>query len=122
MPRFCATAATPAVRQLARPTRTYSIGVMPQILRREDLRVVRLERGLGLVLLLLAEAEETLNVRLAVRAVLPLAGRPPRELRGLGRALQRLARVQQRLDVDSVVDFGRQPLMNSSSHGQEWPG
>src|SRR5215203_1502642 len=28
-PRFCATAATPAVRQLASPTRTYSIGVMP---------------------------------------------------------------------------------------------
>ncbi len=29
MPRFCATAATPAVRQLASPTSTYSIGVMP---------------------------------------------------------------------------------------------
>ena len=29
MPRFCATDATPADRQLARPTRRYSIGVMP---------------------------------------------------------------------------------------------
>src|SRR5262245_15584630 len=29
MPRFCATDATPAVRQLARPTSRYSIGVMP---------------------------------------------------------------------------------------------
>src|SRR5215813_2010836 len=29
MPRFCATDATPAVRQLASPTRRYSIGVMP---------------------------------------------------------------------------------------------
>ena len=29
MPRFCATAATPAVRQLARPTSTYSTGVAP---------------------------------------------------------------------------------------------
>src|ERR1700678_2043646 len=29
MPRFCATEATPADRQLARPTRRYSIGVMP---------------------------------------------------------------------------------------------
>ncbi len=29
MPRFSATDATPAVRQLARPTRRYSIGVMP---------------------------------------------------------------------------------------------
>src|SRR3954468_7962196 len=29
MPRFCATAATPAVRQLARPTSTYSTGVGP---------------------------------------------------------------------------------------------
>ena len=66
--------------------------------------MIRLERGLGLVLLLLPEPEETLDVRLAVRAVLPLAGRPPRELRRLRRALQRLPRVQQRLDVDSVVD------------------
>ena len=103
MPRFCATAATPAVRQLARPTRTYSIGVIAAILGGEDLRVVGLERRLGLVRLLLAEAEEALDVRLAVGAVLPLAGRPPRELRRLGRALQRLARVEQRLDVDSVV-------------------
>ena len=29
MPRFSATEATPAVRQLARPTMRYSIGVMP---------------------------------------------------------------------------------------------
>src|SRR5581483_4373580 len=29
MPRFCATDATPALRQLARPTSRYSIGVMP---------------------------------------------------------------------------------------------
>ena len=29
MPRFCATDATPALRQLERPTRRYSIGVMP---------------------------------------------------------------------------------------------
>ncbi len=29
MPRFWATAATPAVRQLASPTSTYSIGVIP---------------------------------------------------------------------------------------------
>src|SRR6266851_4227024 len=30
MPRFCATAATPAVKQLARPTSTYSTGVAPR--------------------------------------------------------------------------------------------
>ncbi len=29
MPRFCATAATPAVRQLASPTSRYSTGVTP---------------------------------------------------------------------------------------------
>src|ERR1700730_10871565 len=52
----------------------------PVILRGEDLRVIRLERALGLVLLLLPESEETFDVRLTVRAVLPLAGRPPREL------------------------------------------
>ena len=66
--------------------------------------MIGLERRLGLVLLLLPEAEEALDVRLAVRAVLPLAGRPPRELRRLRRALQRLPRVEQRLDVDSIVD------------------
>src|SRR6185295_10586480 len=74
------------------------------ILRREHLRVIRLERSLGLVLLLLAEPEEPVDVRLAVRATLPLAARPPRELRRIRGALERLARVQQRLHVDSVVD------------------
>ena len=82
------------------------------ILRREDLRMIGLERGLGLVLLLLAEPEEALDVRLAVRAVLPLAGRPPRELRRLRRALQRFARVQQCLDVDSVVDASSSPCVS----------
>src|SRR5262249_11111220 len=66
--------------------------------------VIRLERGLCLVLLFLAEAEEPLNARLAVRAVLPFAGRSPRERRRPRRVFQRHARVEQRLHVDPVVD------------------
>ena len=62
MPRFCATEATPAVRQLARPTSRYSIGVMPLSVGREHRRVVGVEGRLGLVVLLLAEAEEVLDL------------------------------------------------------------
>ena len=58
-------------------------------------------------LLFLTESEEALDLRLAVRAVLPLAGRPPREFRRLWRALQSFARIEQRLDVHSVVDTRR---------------
>jgi hypothetical protein len=58
------------------------------ILRGEDLRMIRAERRLGLVLLFLPEPEEALDFRLAVRAVLPLAGRPPREFRRLRRAFR----------------------------------
>ena len=112
MPRFCATAATPAVRQLGEADEDVLDRRDAVVLRREDLRVIRLERRLGLVLLLLAEAEEPVHVRPAVRAVLPLAGGPPRELRGLGRALERLARIEQRLHVDSVVD-GRRAMVHA---------
>src|SRR6185436_4906424 len=89
MPRFCATAAMPAVRQLARPTSTYSIGV---------------ERELGLVFLILAEPEKVLQLRLAVRAVLPFAGGAPFELGGFRCALQCLPRGQQCIHVHAVVD------------------
>ena len=58
-----------------------------EILGGEDFRMIGLERELGLVLLLLAEPMEALNLRLAVRAVLPFAGGPPRELGRLRRAL-----------------------------------
>ena len=61
MPRFCATAATPAVRQLARPTSTYSIGVTPRSSDAKISGMIGFERELGLVLLLLAEPEETLR-------------------------------------------------------------
>ena len=103
MPRFCATDATPAVRQPARPTRRYSIGVMALSVGGEDLGVVGVEHRFGLVLCSCAETEEVLDLRRAVDAVLPLRGCPPGELRGLRRALQHLARVEQCLDVDSVL-------------------
>src|SRR5262245_59614495 len=61
------------------------------ILGREDLRMIGLERGLRLVLLLLAESVETVDVGFAVGAALPLAGRPPREFGCVGGAFQRFA-------------------------------
>jgi len=75
-----------------------------KILRGEDFRMIGFERKLGLVLLLRAEPVEALDLRDAVRAVLPLAGRPPRELGGLWRAFQDFPRREQCIDVDAVVD------------------
>src|SRR6185312_11871374 len=73
---------------------------------REDLGVVGLEHRLLQMVVLLAEAEEAVHLDLAVDAVLPLGRRPPGELGGLGRALQHLARVEQRLHVDTVGNRG----------------
>ena len=87
--RFCATAATPAVRQLARATSTYSTGRGAVVLGGEDLGVIGVERVPGAVALFLAETEEALDGRAAVGAVLPLTGRPPLELCRLGRIGQR---------------------------------
>ena len=85
----------------------------PVVLGGEDLGVIGVEHGLGLVALLLAEAEVVLDRRLAVHAVLPRGRRPPRELRRLRAPREGFARVEQRLDVDSVVD-GRGHRITSS--------
>src|SRR5262249_45022950 len=77
----------------------------PLVLGGEDLGVVGVEGELGLVALLLAQAVEALDAGLAVGAVQPLATRLPVELRGLGRLAQRIARAQQRIDVDSVLNL-----------------
>ncbi|MEJ2371199.1 MAG: hypothetical protein P8Y07_10180 [Gemmatimonadales bacterium] len=76
----------------------------PMVLGREDLRVVGVEREGGPVLLLLAESEESLDRGAAVRAVHPLAGRPPRELGRFRHVGQSLAGLEQRGDVYAVVD------------------
>ncbi len=55
------------------------------VLGREDLGVVGIEGELGPVFLLLAEAEVSLDGRVTVGAVLPLAGRTPLEPGALGR-------------------------------------
>jgi hypothetical protein len=75
-----------------------------EILGRENLRVIGVERELGLVLLLFAEPVEALDLRLGKRAVFPCARCPPLELGRLGRALQRFPGSQQCIDVDAVVD------------------
>src|SRR5690606_7891477 len=75
------------------------------VLGGEDLRVVRVERELPAVALLLTQPIEALDRRSAVRAADPVTGGAPAELRGLRSLLQRFARTQQCLDVDAVVDF-----------------
>ena len=74
------------------------------ILRREDLGVVGFEHPLIVVALLLPEAEKAPDLHRAVDAALPLGGRAPGELSGLRRSLQRVARLEQCLHVDSVGD------------------
>ena len=64
--------------------------------------MVGFEHPLGLMVVLLPEAEEALYPRLAMDAVLPLGLGPPGELSGFGRALEHLAGVEQRLHIDSV--------------------
>jgi len=63
--------ATPAVRQLARPTMRYSIGVMPLSVAAKTSGWSALEHRLLQVVVLLAEAEEAVHLDLAVDAVLP---------------------------------------------------
>ncbi len=76
------------------------------VLRGEHLGVIGIELELGLVGLLLAEAEEALDDGVAVRAVHPIAGRAPFELGGLGGVGQRLAGADEGLDVDAVLGAG----------------
>jgi hypothetical protein len=66
--------------------------------------VISVEHGFGLVALLLAEAKVVLDRRRAVHTVLPGRRRPPGELGGLRRAFEDSARIEQRLNVDSVID------------------
>src|SRR5262249_23612532 len=77
------------------------------IFRGENLRMVGLECKGSLVALLLSQTVKAQDAGAAVRAPNPLAGRPPGELRGLGRLPQSLARLQQCLGVDTVVDVRR---------------
>jgi hypothetical protein len=65
--------------------------------------MIRLERELGLVLLLFAEPVKSLHRRVGVGAVFPFAGRPPLELGRLWRVLERFPCSQQCPDVDAVV-------------------
>ena len=81
----------------------------PGVRRRENLGVVGFEHRLFQVALLLPEAEEALDLHRAVHAALPLGGCAPGELSGLWRALQHIACIQQRLNVDSVGNLVSYP-------------
>src|SRR5215211_697919 len=73
----------------------------------EDLRVICLKRERLVAGLLGAKSEEAADRRAAMRAVHPLAGRAPLELRSLWSLLQGLARLEQRTHINSVVNLSR---------------
>ena len=104
MPRVCATAPTPAVRQPARPDEHQLDRRRALVLRGEDLGMVGVEREFRLVAMLLApRPKKPFDGGTAVRAVHPFAARAPLESRGLRGLGQRLAGAEQRRDVDAVV-------------------
>ena len=74
-----------------------------QILGREALGVIGIERKRLLAPLLLAEAVEALHGRMAMGAVLPLTGGTPLELSSNGCVGERFACTDQCFHVDSVV-------------------
>ena len=104
MPRFWATAATPAVRQLPSADRTISTGVAPRSSEAKTVGMVGLDRERGVVDVILAEAGEAVDRRAAVRAVDPRGGRAPGEVGRLGSSAERVAGVEQGGGVDAVVD------------------
>ncbi len=73
------------------------------ILGREDLRVVGIEIERRLTRLLLAKTEETLDSRVTMRPILPLAGGTPFELGGFRGIRQGFARFNQMRNVHPVV-------------------
>jgi hypothetical protein len=73
------------------------------VLGRKDLRVVCLDRERLVAGLLSSEPEEIADSGAAVRAIKPLAGCTPLELRRLWRLLQGLARTEQCSHINAVV-------------------
>ena len=91
------------------------------VLGGEELGMVDVEGVRRAVALLVAEAEEALDVRVAVRAVHPLARRSPHELRGLGRRRSSASRAPSSastltplLTGVSVADIGHPPCGEAS--------
>src|SRR5262245_18914903 len=103
MPRLWATAATPTVRQLARPERTSSTGVGAF---RKDLRMVCLDRERLVAGLLSTEPEEVADRGPAVRGAQALAACAPLELGRLRSVFQCVARAEQCSHVDAIVHLG----------------
>src|SRR3954451_17531363 len=73
------------------------------VLGRKNLGVIGIELERGLAALLFTEAEEALDRRVTMGAVLPLAGCAPLELRGLRSARERLAGGDQGRDVYAII-------------------
>ena len=74
------------------------------VLGRKHLWVIGIKLECGLAALLFTEAEEPLDRRMAMGAVLPLAGRAPLELRCLRGIRERLAGGDQCRDVYAIID------------------
>src|SRR5215212_5347630 len=73
------------------------------ILGCEDLGMVGIELKCSLATLLFAQPKEAFDRRVAMRAVLPFACRPPLELRRLGRRRQCLPGRDECLDIHAVI-------------------
>src|SRR5688572_2694667 len=90
--------------EAARKTREHELdGCRAAILRRKDLGMIRLERELGAVLLLLPEAEKVLDECAAARALLPFASGAPGEFRRFGRLAQSFTRLEQGAYIHTIV-------------------
>src|SRR5258706_305067 len=75
-----------------------------RVFRRENFRMIGMKGEFGLVLLLGAQSVEAFDGGTALRALHPLAGCAPFELRGFRRLGQGFARAEQCFDVHAVVD------------------
>ena len=106
IPRFCATAATPAVRQLARPTSTNSTGVGPLSSEAKTSGWSASKDHEERWLCSPPRPKKLLIASLAVGAPEPLVAGTPGELRSLRGVHERRAGVEERLDIDSVVSGG----------------
>ena len=106
MLRAASMLAMPAVRQAARPCRTYSAGVGPLSRSTRTAGVVGVQHGGPVVCHLLPGAVEAVDGRAVVGAAHPPVGGAETERRELGVGLDGVERGEEGGGVDAVADGG----------------